>query len=110
MSRANRTYLGAMVGLAAILMTVPFISSCGEEKSQGETAFQANCASCHSVGGAGGTAGPMLDHVGGEFDSATIAKYITNPQSVNPNSKMPPITNLSDSDVQAIADYLATRK
>lgn len=117
LNRVQRTLLGVAVCSAAIILATLFLSACGEEKKEdktqgdkGQAAFQANCASCHSPGGTGGAVGPALDNVGAKYDSATIVKYVSNPQSVDPNSKMPALPSISSSDLQAIGDYLATKK
>ncbi len=79
----------------------------GAGLSPGAAAFKEYCMSCHSIGGEGGSIGPALDQVGAKYDAATIAAYITAPTSIDPNSKMPPRTDLTEQDRQAIGEFLA---
>lgn len=62
------------------------------------------CLSCHQVGGVGGTSGPALDDMGG-FDKETLEHFIRDPQSFDPNAKMP-AQNLTDAELDALAAYL----
>lgn len=82
----------------------------GAGLSRGAAAFQQNCIGCHSVGGAGGSIGPALDTIGATHDAATIAAIIADPTSVKADSKMPPQTNVSDDDRQAIGEFLAKQQ
>ncbi|MHB1342931.1 MAG: c-type cytochrome [Thermoleophilia bacterium] len=82
----------------------------GAGLSRGAAAFQQNCIGCHSIGGAGGSIGPALDTVGAKYDAATIAAMIADPKSVNPDAKMPPQSNVSDDDRQAIGEFLAKQQ
>jgi nitric oxide reductase subunit C len=65
---------------------------------------------CHSIGGAGGSIGPALDNVGTKYDQATLEAIITDPKSVNPGATMPPQSNVSDDDRQAIGEFLAKQQ
>jgi len=78
--------------------------------SRGASAFQQNCMGCHSIGGAGGSIGPALDNVGAKYDQATIEAIIVDPESVNPGATMPPQSNVSDADRQAIGEFLAKQR
>jgi len=79
--------------------------------SAGATIFKTNgCFACHKLGGIGGKAGPALDNVGARLDMQTIKKQITNPQSRVPDSVMPAFNQLSDGDVQVLAEFLAAQK
>ncbi|MCL5942479.1 MAG: cytochrome c [Actinobacteria bacterium] len=82
----------------------------GAGLSPGAAAFKAQCMGCHSIGGQGGSIGPALDQVGAKYDAATIAAYIAAPTTINPNAKMPPQTNVSEADRQAIGEFLAKQK
>lgn len=79
----------------------------GAGLSLGAIAFKQNCMGCHSLGGAGGSSGPALDEIGDKYDAAVIIKYIGDPTSVNPDSRMPAQTDVSDADREAIGEYLA---
>lgn len=51
--------------------------------------FQTVCAGCHSVGGKGGNVGPALDGVPERFDEDYLRRWVTNPQSIKPDTIMP---------------------
>ncbi len=82
----------------------------GAGLSRGAAAFQQNCIGCHSIGGAGGSIGPALDTIGATYDAATVAAYIAEPTSVDPQSTMPPQTTVSDDDRSAIGEFLAKQQ
>lgn len=82
----------------------------GFSLSAGALAFRDKCMSCHAVGGSGDSLGPALDDVGSKYDAAAIVRYVTDPQAVNPASAMPALKNLSEDELEAIADFLAKQK
>ncbi len=73
-----------------------------------------NCLACHMIddGSLPGNQGPPLVAMKARFPDKEILKaQISNPLEKNPNSIMPPFglhNILSDSDIDAIADYLLT--
>lgn len=69
-----------------------------------------SCISCHQISGMWGDTGRPLDDVGDKYDVGTLKKLIRNPQSVNPSSMMPPQSDLSEAELDAIAKFLATLK
>jgi len=70
-----------------------------------------SCLSCHLIGGVGGQEGPDLTHAGGKYDAASMAKRIANPRDVKPDADMPAFrSRLTPEQIQAIADWLASRK
>jgi nitric oxide reductase subunit C len=79
----------------------------GTGLSRGAAAFKEDCMQCHSIGGSGGGRGPALDTVGDKYDAATIARLIADPSSVSPGSRMPALSSVSESDRQAIGEFLA---
>jgi mono/diheme cytochrome c family protein len=90
--------------------------------------FDMNCAKCHSTDPAGGgfpggrkgpggfkgkmSKGPNLAKVGAnpEHTRDWFIRYIRDPKSVNPKSRMPKQGKLSESDLGALADYLGSLK
>ncbi len=77
----------------------------------GAALFKENgCFDCHKIGGVGGSSGPALDDVGSRLDIETMKKQITAPESINPDTEMPAVTDLSDADLQALVDFLAKQK
>jgi nitric oxide reductase subunit C len=71
--------------------------------------FTQICVACHAVQGQGGTVGPALDGVGSKFDSDYLAKWISDPASVKPDSKMPKLP-LKDSEISELVTYLSQLK
>ena len=69
-----------------------------------------NCFDCHKLNGIGGDAGPALDDVGGRLDVGALKKRIKQPEIYNQNTSMPSYSSLSESDLQALADFLAKQK
>lgn len=47
------------------------------------------CIGCHSVGGSGGSVGPAFDGEGARRDAAWLDAWLTNPQAIKPDAKMP---------------------
>ena len=88
---------------------------------RGRDVFMASqCVLCHTVRGtdAAGRVGPDLTHVGsrGKIASGTlqttttdVASWVRDPQHIKPGSQMPP-TRLSDSDVNALSEFLVNLK
>lgn len=75
------------------------------EKAQ--SVYDQSCKSCHGPDGHG------INAVAPDLRSASRrsiedwVKYLKNPKSLQPESKMPAIANLEDKDYEAIAAYLA---
>lgn len=90
-----------------------------EAVSRGRHIFETTaCVNCHAVAGtpASGLFGPDLTHFGSRDTLASGAApntaenlqlWIRNPDAIKPGSKMPAMT-LSEQDVNAVADYLAS--
>ncbi len=79
-------------------------------QDSGRRLFQSqNCASCHKLGGTGGSVGPDLTHVGSRHDAAWLHEYIEKPKNLNPNAMMPAfIPPMTHQEVEWLAQYLAT--
>ncbi|MEZ0374982.1 MAG: c-type cytochrome, partial [Candidatus Sericytochromatia bacterium] len=50
--------------------------------------FNQICASCHSLGGTGGSVGPALDGVGTRRDAAWLSRWLADPAAVKPGTAM----------------------
>ena len=85
--------------------------------ADGEKVFQASCAYCHAVSGAGegGSQGPNLASFGDrnrvagflEHNEEDLKKWIKNPQKVKPGNTMPSFENqLSEQELDDLAEYL----
>ena len=80
----------------------------GTGLSLGAAVFKENqCFECHKLGGVGGNVGPALDDVGARLTPEQIRQQIVDPTSLHPNSSMPPYNELSESELQALVDFLS---
>jgi len=66
---------------------------------------ETGCATCHAIGGIGGTTGPNLDGVGKKYDAEKLREILLKPETLNPNTVMPPFEG-SEEDLQALIAYL----
>ncbi|VDG97373.1 cytochrome c oxidase subunit II [Sporosarcina sp. ZBG7A] len=91
--------------------------SVANANADGEKVFQASCATCHAVSGAGqgGAPGPNLASFGDrnrvagflEHNEKDLKEWIKNPQKVKPGNTMPSFENqLSDQELDDLAEYL----
>ena len=68
------------------------------------------CIACHSLKGVGGEDALPLDEVGKKYDAERLEKYIRNPQSVDRASAMPAQKQLSEAEIETLANFLANLK
>jgi mono/diheme cytochrome c family protein len=69
------------------------------------------CANCHMFEGEGGDQGPDLTHAGKERDAKWLREWISDPEAMDELADMPAfVDRLTEEELTAIADYLATRK
>jgi ubiquinol-cytochrome c reductase cytochrome b subunit len=66
------------------------------------------CAGCHGKDGVGGPGAPNLVRISSRRGSNPqwYMRFIHNPQSVKPNSTMPPFSHLKEDETRAIAEFL----
>jgi len=85
----------------------------GKEKElieEGKKQFSDNgCIACHRIGSEGGKLGPDLSRAGFMLQRQYIYRWIRNPQSFKPNTRMPNL-GLSKEEAMAITLYLGTLK
>lgn len=70
------------------------------------------CKVCHSIAGDGGKQaekGGALDGVGSKRDGDWLKKYIADPKSVLPESKMPKL-KMTDEELDAYVQYMLSLK
>jgi mono/diheme cytochrome c family protein len=70
---------------------------------------ETGCATCHAIGGIGGTIGPSLDKIGSKYDAEKLKGILLNPKTLNPNTVMPPFEG-SEEDLEALVAYLLSLK
>ncbi|MEK7286928.1 MAG: c-type cytochrome [Nitrospirota bacterium] len=76
----------------------------------GEELFgEYGCVGCHRILGTGGQLGPDLSRAGFMLQPQFIYRWVRNPQSFLPETRMPNL-NLSEEDAFAVAMYLGTLK
>ncbi len=69
--------------------------------SEGEGAYNSNCAGCHGADGGGG-AGPTL--AGNDY-LASVRSLVGQTLAGNPDRGMPPFAGLSDREIAALTTY-----
>src|SRR5262249_16279517 len=81
--------------------------------SVGKKVFATNCKRCHSIDSeGGGDRGSNLTTVGRDHTADWLADLISKPSAVKPGSRGMPAfgSRLSESELRAVADYLASLK
>ena len=101
------------------LMTILMLTACataspaaaqdrGALAERGQAAFMANgCHGCHTVGKMGTPIGPDLSRVGFKYREDYLERWLRDPSSLRPSAHMPKL-ELKDSDIKALAAYLAS--
>ena len=75
--------------------------------------YKKNCMKCHSVNKVGGVMGPEMNvpkNITEYWQTKDIKAFVKNPYSYRYNSKMPPVVNLQDDELDLIVDYLTYMK
>jgi mono/diheme cytochrome c family protein len=87
-------------------VAVVAIAAC---ESRGAKVYASHrCHDCHTLKGKGGSAGPNLTNVGRRRSREFIAQQIRDPKVNNANTNMPSFKDMSDEDINILADYLAS--
>jgi mono/diheme cytochrome c family protein len=81
----------------------------------GEALYRSQgCGACHEIFGNGPSFGPKLDGVGSKRDKSWLRAYLLDPRpGVSEREyrlKMQPVTDLSDTELDALVEYLAALK
>lgn len=119
--------------LLALLTTIAWLFACGKQETSQTTEQQnlqgqiskefsdpklargkavydeTGCATCHMVAGIGGRTGPSLDGIGKKYDAEKLKEILLNPETLNPNTVMPPFEG-SEEDLDALVAYLLSLK
>jgi len=81
-----------------------------EQVALGEELFEEyGCIGCHAIRGQGGELGPDLTRAGFMLQPQFMYRWILNPQSFKPKTRMPNL-GLPKEDALAVALYLSTQK
>ncbi len=68
--------------------------------------FRQLCTACHQLGGKGGSIGPALDDVGTRLEKDFLTKWLKDPLSVKPDTKMPKLP-LTDEQIDELTTFLS---
>lgn len=81
--------------------------SLSDNINRGERLFREKygCYSCHKIGAKGGVIGPPLDRAGFRLNADWIFRWISNPQSIKPDTIMPAF-GMPEKDARFIVLYL----
>ena len=94
---------GAPEAAKALEETEPFAA--------GKKVFNASkCSNCHTVEASARSKAPNLSAAGKAHDAAWLAAHVKNPKAHEPMSKMPPFDKLSDAELKAVGEFLASLK
>lgn len=75
----------------------------------GRKVVEKKCLTCHTIQGQGGTRGPNLSSIGERLTPEGLKQFITDPQSVKPNSAMRKV-HLSGPQIDWVVAYLSELK
>ena len=80
----------------------------GELAERGRGAFMTNgCHGCHTIGKMGTPIGPDLTRVGFKYREDYLERWLRDPAYLRPSAHMPKL-ELTESDIKALAAYLAS--
>ncbi|MGC2061546.1 MAG: cbb3-type cytochrome c oxidase subunit II [Thermodesulfovibrionales bacterium] len=102
MTTRTRLLLVAAAALFGLFLIVTF----ADMPDGAEIFKREGCVNCHSLRGAGGSAGPELTAVTKRRTDAWIRRQLRDPKSHNPGSMMPSFAHLSRKEVSALIKYL----
>jgi cbb3-type cytochrome oxidase cytochrome c subunit len=98
--------------VAVILLGSSIGSPVARAETSGQELYEKKCKLCHSIKGEGGKQaekGGALDGVGARRDRAWLEKYLQDPKSMLPDSKMPKL-KYTDDELKALVDFVLALK
>lgn len=102
-----------LLGASLVVLLLFIVGAAQERKEvalQGERVFRIQgCHGCHTIGRMGTPIGPDLSRVGSRYSEAYLTQWLRDPQAQRPNAHMPRL-ELSPTDVEALAAFLASRR
>jgi len=75
--------------------------------------YRSKCMKCHSINKVGGVMGPEMNipkNITEYWQTKDIKAFVKNPYAYRYNSKMPPVADLQDQEIDLIIDYLVYMK
>lgn len=84
-----------------------------ENQLAGFELYKTKCMKCHSVNKVGGVMGPEMNipkNITEYWQTKDIKAFVKNPYAYRYNSKMPPVADLQDEEIDLIIDYLVYMK
>lgn len=100
--------------VVALTAFIAEIRGGGPYSDEAPRKFRRYCSECHRMGGRGGDKGPDLSSIGSARSRNFIHRYIEDPKSLLPSSKMSaflePEGPLSHAQIEDIARYLAAQR
>jgi nitric oxide reductase subunit C len=101
--------IGGLRWLGVVLLGATIGSSLARaDDVDAQALYDKKCKLCHTIEGEGGKQaekGGPLDGVGKKRDRAWLEKYLQDPKSVLPDSKMPKL-KYTQEELGALVDYL----
>ena len=77
---------------------------------RGARVFMAQgCYGCHTIGKMGTPIGPDLTRVGVKYGERQLRRWLRDPEGERPGAHMP-LLELTPSDIEALAAFLATQR
>ncbi len=101
-----------MIGICMVVFSFGAKVAQGEEDlvEKGKQLFtDKKCGFCHSVDGSEGKKGGDLSDVGSKRDAEWLTKFMKDPKSVMPESKMPAFRG-TDEELEALVAYMMSLK
>ncbi len=99
-------YLVVTLALVLLVGVVAYSADAAHGK---EVYAAEKCQMCHSIAGVGGKMA-KLDGVGAKLKADEIKKWIKTPKSMKADAKMKAYPNISEKDLDDLAEYLLTLK
>lgn len=99
--------------VAQIARTAPAARDGSAALARGRALYaQRGCAACHVIRGVGGQVGPDLTVEGSKpgRDLEWHLKHFRNPLAISPGSIMPPLADVKEEDLKALAEYMLSLK
>lgn len=98
------------VAIAGSILTLITGTAVANEMIARKLISSQGCKGCHIFEKSGATLGPPLDKIGTRLKPAQIRDQLLKPKAKNPKSYMPDFGHLKEAELQALVNFLASRK